>query len=136
MQGFVVGFKGTKVFCLHVYSMSTIHIPQTASLECCIEKKEFNKGYGIITLGVTDDDCEKFAYEALLNLDLDIAKKAYIRIRDLKHLELIQVVERMIKEGKHNKYIILGEINAYESKYSEVILIIYSNYNSVIQFNI
>ncbi|KAG4084721.1 WD40-repeat-containing domain protein [Neocallimastix lanati (nom. inval.)] len=119
MQGFVVGFKGTKVFCLHVYSMSTIHIPQTASLECCIEKKEFNKGYGIITLGVTDDDCEKFAYEALLNLDLDIAKKAYIRIRDLKHLELIQVVERMIKEGKHNKYIILGEINAYESKYSE-----------------
>ena len=32
LQGFVVGFSGSKIFCLHVYSMSTIEVPQSAPM--------------------------------------------------------------------------------------------------------
>ena len=32
MQGFVVGFNGSKVFCLHYVAMQTIDVPQSASL--------------------------------------------------------------------------------------------------------
>lgn len=32
LQGFVVGFKGSKIFCLHYVSMQTIDVPQSASL--------------------------------------------------------------------------------------------------------
>ena len=27
-QGFVVGFTGSKIFCLHVYTMSAVEVPQ------------------------------------------------------------------------------------------------------------
>lgn len=44
-------------------------------------------------LGVTDGDWEVLAHEALEGLDFDTAKKAFIRIRDLRYLELIHNIE-------------------------------------------
>ena len=31
-QGFVVGFTGSKIFCLHVYTMSAVEVPQVKLL--------------------------------------------------------------------------------------------------------
>ncbi len=36
MQGFVVGFNGSKIFCLHSVAMQTIDVPQSASLYRCV----------------------------------------------------------------------------------------------------
>ena len=30
LQGFVVGFTGSKIFCLHIYSMTTVEVPQVS----------------------------------------------------------------------------------------------------------
>ena len=35
LQGFVVGFKGSKIFCLHFVAMHTIDVPQSASVYRC-----------------------------------------------------------------------------------------------------
>jgi intraflagellar transport protein 122 len=35
LQGFVVGFKGSKIFCLHYISMQTIDVPQSVSMYRC-----------------------------------------------------------------------------------------------------
>jgi intraflagellar transport protein 122 len=43
LQGFVVGFKGSKIFCLHFVAMQTIDVPQSASLYRYVEKKHFEK---------------------------------------------------------------------------------------------
>lgn len=40
-QGFVVGFSGSKIFCLHIYSMSTIEVPQSAPMYQYLDKKMF-----------------------------------------------------------------------------------------------
>lgn len=32
MQGFVVGYNGSKIFCLHVYSMSAVEVPQVGQI--------------------------------------------------------------------------------------------------------
>ena len=32
LQGFVVGFKGSKIFCLHYVNMQTIDVPQSSSM--------------------------------------------------------------------------------------------------------
>ncbi len=32
MMGFVVGFSGSKIFCLHVYSMTTIEVPLSSPM--------------------------------------------------------------------------------------------------------
>ena len=49
--------------------------------------------YQIASLGVTDGDWETLAHEALEGLEFDTAKRAFIRIRDLRFLELIHSIE-------------------------------------------
>jgi len=53
----------------------------------------FRDAYRVACLGVTDGDWEALAHEALEGLDFDTAKKAFIRIRDLRYLELIHNIE-------------------------------------------
>lgn len=41
----MVGFKGSKVFCLQYISMTTVDIPQTASMIRYLEDKDFDNAY-------------------------------------------------------------------------------------------
>ena len=41
LQGFVVGFSGSKIFCLHIYSMSTIEVPQSAPMYQYLDQKMY-----------------------------------------------------------------------------------------------
>lgn len=34
LQGFVVGYNGSKIFCLHVFSMSAVEVPQVTWGTC------------------------------------------------------------------------------------------------------
>lgn len=53
----------------------------------------YRDAYKVACLGVTDGDWEVLAHEALEGLDFDTAKKAFIRIKDLRYLELIHSIE-------------------------------------------
>ena len=59
--------------------------------------------YRVACLGVTDGDWEMLAHEALEGLDFDTAKKAFIRIRDLRYLELIHNIEVRLYTMKRHK---------------------------------
>ena len=59
----------------------------TDCLCCCRD------AYRIACLGVTDSDWEALAHDALAGLDFDTAKKAFVRIRDLRYLQLIHNIE-------------------------------------------
>ena len=78
MNGFVVGFKGSKLFVLNHLMMSTIDVPQTNSLIKYIEKKDFKSAYKVACLGVTEQDFRYLGSEALINVDFDIANKVII----------------------------------------------------------
>ncbi|XP_069142693.1 intraflagellar transport protein 122 homolog isoform X2 [Argopecten irradians] len=119
LQGFVVGFSGSKIFCLHVYSMSSVDVPQSASMYQYLEKKFFKDAYKVACLGVTDGDWEVLAHEALEGLDFDTAKKAFIRIRDLRYLELIHNIEERKKRGEQDTMVFLGDVYGYQGKFHE-----------------
>ncbi|KAG8002573.1 hypothetical protein GBF38_015038 [Nibea albiflora] len=72
MQGFMVGYNGSKIFCLHVYSMSAVEVPQ-----------------------------------------------AFIRIRDLRYLELINSIEERKKRGENDNELFLADVYAYQGKFHE-----------------
>lgn len=89
LPGFVVGFKGSKIFCLHYVSMQTIDVPQSPSLFRYLEKKEIDTAYQVACLGVTESDWRQFALVCLSSLRFDLARKAFIRIRDVKYIDLL-----------------------------------------------
>lgn len=43
--------------------------------------------------GVTDGDWEEFAFTALEDLELDIARLAFIKLQDYNYLELIRDIQ-------------------------------------------
>ena len=58
MTGFVVGFSGSKIFCLHVYSMTTIEVPLSSPMYQYLERGDLALAYDTACLGVTESDWE------------------------------------------------------------------------------
>lgn len=40
LQGFVVGYNGSKIFCLHVFSMSAVEVPQVTQGAWCTPRAQ------------------------------------------------------------------------------------------------
>ncbi|KAI8615618.1 hypothetical protein BC830DRAFT_282435 [Chytriomyces sp. MP71] len=119
MQGFVVGFKGSRIFCLHIYNMTTIDVPQSTSLEKYLDKKEFEPAYKVACLGVTEGDWRRLAMDSLEGLSFEVAKKGFMRLRDTQFLYLLKLIERMKTEGRYEMDNVVGEINSYLGKFHE-----------------
>ncbi|TPX51612.1 hypothetical protein SeLEV6574_g00176 [Synchytrium endobioticum] len=119
MQGFVVGFKGSRIFCLNAYTMTTVDIPQTATLEGYLTNRDFETAYSVACLGVTDADWRRLAFEAIESLALEVARKAFVRLRDLPYVDLLRSFERSKAEGKNQPDLFLAEIYAYSGRYHE-----------------
>ncbi|XP_054721497.1 LOW QUALITY PROTEIN: intraflagellar transport protein 122 homolog [Uloborus diversus] len=117
-QGFVIGFCGAKVFCLHFNSISTLDIPLSASMYQYMEKKMFSKAYRVACLGVTDGDWRALAETALQNLDFEISRQAFIRIKDFLFLKLIRKLKPLKKNDVNKQYSLLGDIYAYLGKFN------------------
>ncbi|CAG2056799.1 unnamed protein product [Timema podura] len=119
LMGFVVGVCGSKIFCLHVSTMSSIEVPLSAPMYQYLEKKMFNDAYRVACLGVTDGDWGSLAHAALDGLELDVAKKAFIRIKDLKYLELITDFQDRQRKGETEKDLLTADILAHRGKFKE-----------------
>lgn len=79
MLGFVVGFSGSKIFCLHVYSMTTIEVPLSSPMFQYLEKGDLGEAYAAACLGVTESDMKALGRTALEKMDLDVARRAFNR---------------------------------------------------------
>ena len=119
LQGFVVGFKGSKIFCLQATSMITVDVPQSATLYRYLEQKQFDTAYKIACLGVTDGDWRALALDALSAMRLDVAKKGFIRVRDIRYLDLISRIEHQRKLPDFSEEIARAEILAYQGRFQD-----------------
>ena len=102
LKGFVVGFNGSKIFCLHNLTMSPIDVPQSASLYRFLEDRNFDKSYEVACLGVTESDWRLLAMEALRQMKLGYARRAFIRVRDMRYIELLNSIE-IARRGRSAK---------------------------------
>eukprot|EP00040_Diaphanoeca_grandis_P002902 m.23057 g.23057 ORF g.23057 m.23057 type:complete len:1216 (-) comp14047_c1_seq1:211-3858(-) len=101
LQGFVVGFQGSNIYCLHVYKMETVPVPQSSSMHQYLNQGEFDEAYKIACLGVTDSDWRELGLAALLKLELTIAKNSFIRTHDMRNLELVNNIMEMKKRPEY-----------------------------------
>ncbi|KAE8914051.1 Intraflagellar transport protein [Phytophthora fragariae] len=139
MQGFVVGFSGSKVFSLSALSVQTIDVPQSAPLYRYLEQNNFPEAYAVSCLGVTAADWRLLAWEALKSMRFSVARKAFIRVRDVRYIELVNALEQTWKQqmpqlggegssnqegedvggeaGKKVKALLQAEIMAHQGKF-------------------
>ncbi|KHJ88934.1 hypothetical protein OESDEN_11261 [Oesophagostomum dentatum] len=126
MFGFVVGFSGNKVYCLHIYAMQAIEVPFSNQLYQYIENKEYDKAYDLACLGVTSEDWQILAKDAIMNLQCDIAKKAFARYKDYRNLQLVHEIEEMLAANEP-EYLIRAHVLCYEGKFQEAAALYRSN---------
>jgi len=119
LQGVVVGFKGAKIFCLQYVAMHTVDVPQSASLYRYLEKRDFAAAYSVACLGVTDSDWRELAMEALKALQLDVARKALVRLKDTKYMELLKRIEAERKTPGHDDSVLVATVLAHQGKFQE-----------------
>jgi len=119
MNGFIVGFKGSKLFFLYNYNMVTMDIPQTSSLIKYIENKDFKSAYQVACLGITEQDFKSLGIEALQNGDFEIARRCFLRIKEMPLIELLQKYEQEKRSGEFNPLLVQAEVMAYQGKFTE-----------------
>ena len=119
IQGFVVGFKNSKIYALNTAAMNTIDVPQSATMYKYINKQDYEKAYEIGCLGVTENDWRNLGVEALQYKQFAIARKAFWKIKDLKFIDLEEKIEREIKNPNYNEAGIAAEIAAYNGKFKQ-----------------
>eukprot|EP00753_Platysulcus_tardus_P014889 PLAT4607.1.p1 GENE.PLAT4607.1~~PLAT4607.1.p1 ORF type:complete len:1226 (-),score=654.52 PLAT4607.1:178-3855(-) len=119
LRGFVVGFTGSKIFYLDSVSMQTIDVPQSASLYRYVERGQFEEAYAVACLGVTESDWRMLAMRAMQAMSLDVARKAFIRVRDMRYIELLNNIEQGLRLGTGKPQLYEAEILAYQGRFSE-----------------
>lgn len=120
LQGFVVGFQGSHIYCLHVYAMTGVEVPQSYSMYQYLKQNRFEEAYRVACLGVTDADWNNLGVQSLEGLQFEIAKNCFIRVRNLRYLELIHnILERKKLPAYVDDDEYLANIYAYQGKFAQ-----------------
>ena len=79
----------------------------------------FREAYHVACLGVTNADWEGLAQSALEALHLHIARDAYVKVRNLPWLQLINDLRERHKRSEVPKEVLLAESCAFAGKFKE-----------------
>lgn len=121
LEGFVVGFQGSRIFCLTSTKIITVDVPQSASLRRHLDEREYAAAYAIACLGVTSADWKKLGIASMEALQLDVAFNAFSRIKHTKFLYLISELRRLLVTASlEDMDIVRGLISAHQGFFHKV----------------
>merc|ERR1719161_1363234 len=93
-----------------------------------MEKKDFDTAFKVACLGVTEADWRSLALDALQSLRFQISRKAFIRIRDVRYIDLLnRIIEQHCPQGgkqqqqltSEDEQLISAQVLAFQGKYHE-----------------
>lgn len=117
--GVVVGLCGATAFCLRGNIMSNIPLALSATLWQFVDAGLFEDAYQVACLGVPNNDWEGLAHAALDALNFKVAQDAFVKIRDLPWLELINEIKGRQRHGDIAKELIQADVLAFAGKFKE-----------------
>lgn len=120
MQGVVVGLSGATAYCLRGNYMSNVPITVGATMWQFVEAAMFEEAYQVASLGVPACDWEGLAHAALGALQLSVARNAFVKVRNLPWLTLLnELEERQKVQDKSPKEVIQADILAFSGRFRE-----------------
>lgn len=132
LLGFIVGFKGSKIFALHYITMNSIDVPQSVAMYKYLEQKNCDMAYKIACLGVTEQDWISLSIDCIQNHNFNLARKAVMRNKDIRFLELINKIEIDKRSPGYNDFIMMAEVSAFQGRFKEAASL-FEKGNSVIR---
>lgn len=122
MQGVVVGLSGATAYCLRGNYMSNVPIALGASMWQFVEAGQFEEAYKVANLGVPASDWEGLAHAALSALQLQVARSAFVKIRNWPWLNLLNELDerQKVQESRSQpKEVIQADILAFSGKFRD-----------------
>lgn len=121
MQGVVVALSGATAYCLRGNYMSNVPLALGATMWQFVEADLFEEALQVASLGVPASDWEGLAHAALGALQLGVARSAFVKVRNLPWLNLLNDLEERQKfKASHNaKEAIQADILAFSGKFRE-----------------
>jgi intraflagellar transport protein 122 len=118
-QGFVVGFKGEKLFILHMYTMTVLNVPLANCLLQYLDKKDWQRAFQVACLGaMSEKDWSTMGWEALEGLQFSLAQRSFSKIKDHRMLQYVDTLHHFFTTSKepNTREIILADILAARGK--------------------
>jgi hypothetical protein len=113
MSSLVVAFSGAKVYCLHNLNIKAEDVPLSSIVQQYIDARSWQQAYKVACLGVTQEDWRNLANAALLDLNIEIARKAFIRTQDLLMINLVHRLDLAAHSGQHSD-LLKGDVLTYQ----------------------
>ena len=113
MPGVVIAFSGSKVYYLHASDVHEEDVPLSNTMQQYVEHQMWSQAYATACLNVTKDDWAALGQAALMHLELDTARKAFIRTQDLLMLNFVHRLENLVKSGTAAD-VLKGEVLAHQ----------------------
>lgn len=122
-KGVLLSIECGQMFLLSGKKVISVDVPHSHALYRYIGMKDFDAAYRIASMGVTYGDWMMVGLQAMTNLRLDIARKAFTRIHDVRFVELLNALELSHRQSGAEKLsengVLLGDIMAFQGKYGE-----------------
>lgn len=119
MIGVVVGVCGATAFCLRGNTMHSVPLALGSTMWQFVESGLFEEAYQVACLGVPKNDWEGLAQSAIDSLQLQVAKDAYVKVRNLPWLELINDLKERQRRGDVPKEVLQADSLAFAGKFKE-----------------
>ena len=117
LSGFVLGFRGQKIFSLQKNGLVGIDVPQGANMLKALNNDDFESAYKVACLGATEIEWRLLAMRALRSNKLIVAKNAFARLKDTKYLSLIEAIEKgVVTSSSSGPANTLGNLNLDKSE--------------------
>lgn len=99
--------------------MTNVPIALGATMWQFIEAGQFEEAYQVACLGVPTSDWESLAQAAMDSLQLQVARDAFVKVRNLPWLNLINELREKQKLGDIAKETIQADIYAFSGRFKE-----------------
>jgi intraflagellar transport protein 122 len=113
MSSLVVAFSGAKVYCLQSLHVKAEDVPLSSIVQQYIEARSWQQAYRVACLGVTQEDWNSLAHAALLDLNMEVARKAFIRTQDLLMINLVHRLDVAARSGRRPE-LLRGDVLTYQ----------------------
>lgn len=121
--GHLVAMECGQMFFLNGTRIFSVDVPHSHALYRFIAQKDFDAAVRVACMGATHEDWMMLGLQAMTHLSLEIARKAFTRIHDVRFVELLNALELSHKQSGSEKPsedgILLADIMAFQGKYQE-----------------